>query len=60
MATQPLDCGRGVPQPMTSRINLVGPREPVRSDKVRCAKTRASALEKQRDALRKGHSAPSA
>ncbi|HEX7882292.1 MAG TPA: hypothetical protein VF499_06115 [Afipia sp.] len=60
MATQPPDNGRGMPQPMTSRFNLVGPTEPARSDKVRCAKARASALEKQRDALRRGHSAPRA
>jgi len=54
MATQPPDNGRGVPQQMTSRMNVIGPREPVRSDKVRCAKTRANSLAKQRDQLRNG------
>ncbi len=57
MATQPPDNGRGVPQPMTSRMNVSGPREPMHSDKAHCAKARASALAKQRDELRKGHPA---
>jgi len=57
MATQPPDTGRCVPQPMTSRTNPIWPQEPARSDKAQCAKARASALEKQRDALRRGHPA---
>jgi hypothetical protein len=45
---------------MTSRMNLVGPQEPAHNDKARCAKTRTSALEKQRDALRRAHHTPRA
>ncbi|TKT74024.1 hypothetical protein YH63_015640 [Afipia massiliensis] len=58
MTMQPPDNGRGVPQPMTSRTNVVGPREPMRSDKAQCAKARASALARQRDELRRGHPTP--
>jgi len=39
-------------------MNLVGPKEPAHNDKAQCAKARASALEKQRDALRRGRAAP--
>jgi hypothetical protein len=53
MRTQPLDDGRDRPQQMTSRMRVIGPKQPARNDSSRSAKVRASALKKQREALRK-------
>jgi hypothetical protein len=52
MRTQPLDDGRDRPQPMTSRVRVVGPKQPERNDRAQCERVRTKALRKQRDALR--------
>jgi hypothetical protein len=52
MPTQPLDDGRDIPQQMRSRVRVIGPKQPERNDSERCAKVRANALKKQREALR--------
>jgi hypothetical protein len=52
MPTQPLDDGHDRPQPMTSRVRVVGPKQPVRHDRVHAESVRAKALSKQREALR--------
>ncbi len=52
MRTQPSDDMRNVPRPMETRMDVAGPQKPLRNDKVRCAKARARALKKQREALR--------
>lgn len=52
MCTQPIDDGRGVPQQMTSRVRVLGPKLPERNDRSRCDEVRANALKKQREALR--------
>lgn len=53
MCTQPFDDGRGVPQQMTSRVRVIGPKQPERYDKAICAEARRNSLKKQREALRK-------
>lgn len=52
MIVQPLsDCSH-MPQQMVSRVKrVIGPKQPVAYDKARCAKARADALKKQREAL---------
>ncbi|MCR6736252.1 MAG: hypothetical protein NVV83_20150 [Afipia sp.] len=52
MPTQPLDDGRDMPQQMTSRVRVIGPKQPARNDRSHSAKIRANALKKQREALR--------
>lgn len=52
MRTQPRDDGRDMPQQMLSRVRVIGPKQPARNDSEHCAKVRAKALKKQREALR--------
>jgi hypothetical protein len=52
MRTQPRDDGRNMPQQMISRTKVIGPKQPERNDSSHCAKVRANALKKQREALR--------
>jgi len=52
MIVQPLSDSSHMPQQMVSRVErVIGPKQPVTYDKARCAKARAEALRKQREAL---------
>ncbi|TXJ15599.1 MAG: hypothetical protein E6Q28_10215 [Afipia sp.] len=51
MIIQPLSDGSHMPQQMVSRVERIGPKQPMPYDKARCAKARDEALKKQREAL---------
>ena len=52
MIVQPSSDGSHMPRQMVSRVErVIGPKQPMTYDKARCAKARADALKKQREAL---------
>jgi hypothetical protein len=51
MIIQPMSDGSHMPQQMVSRVERIGPKQPMPYDKARCAKARDEALKKQREAL---------